>query len=65
MKRNGRSFYYHQADPANYSIIKELAKKNRMNPTDAERILWHYLKDKELGHFRRQFIIGDYIVDFV
>ena len=65
MKRNDRSYYYHQADPSLYNILKDLAKENRSNPSNAEQFLWHYLKDKELGHFRRQYIIGDYIVDFV
>ena len=59
------SYYYHQADPALYPKLQEFAKKNRSNPTDAERILWQYLKDKQFGHFRRQYIIGDYIADFV
>ena len=59
------SYYYHQADPTLYSKLKDFAKKNRSNPTEAERILWHYLKDKQLGHFRRQYIIGDYIAVFV
>ena len=58
-------YYYHQADPALYHKLQEFAKKNRSNPTDAERILWQFLKDKQLGHFRRQYIIGDYIADFV
>ena len=58
-------YYYHQADPTLYHKLQEFAKKNRSNPTDAERILWQFLKDKQLGHFRRQYIIGDYIADFV
>ena len=60
-----KSYFYHQADPALYPLLQECAKKNRSNPTDAERVLWQYLKDKQLGHFRRQYIIGDYIADFI
>ena len=38
----------------------------RENPTEAESILWKYLRDKQLGYrFRRQQIIDNYIVDFV
>jgi very-short-patch-repair endonuclease len=34
--------------------------------TDAESLLWHYLRQEKLGvRFRRQHIIGDYIVDFI
>ena len=34
--------------------------------TDAESLLWHYLRQVQLGvRFRRQHVIGDYIVDFI
>jgi len=34
--------------------------------TEAEKKLWFYIKDRSKGiSFRRQHIIGDYIVDFV
>jgi very-short-patch-repair endonuclease len=48
-------------------IIKHLAKKLRKNMTDAERLLWRHLRNRELGgyKFRRQRPIGPYIVDFV
>ena len=38
----------------------------RKNPTEAEAVLWRQLREKQLkGHkFRRQHIIGLYIVDF-
>jgi len=37
----------------------------RHNLTKEEIILWSYLKNKQLGHkFRRQFGLGQYIVDF-
>ena len=43
------------------------ARHLRANMTDAERLLWSHLKSRKLnGHkFRRQHIIGSYIVDFV
>ena len=42
------------------------AKALRQNQTNAEGLLWHYLRNKQLeGHkFRRQQPIGPYIVDF-
>ena len=53
------------ADPCYYELLKEFAKENRKKPTEAEAILWDYIKKRQLGQpFRRQHIIGDYIVDF-
>ncbi|MGM0934344.1 MAG: leucine--tRNA ligase [Bacteroidota bacterium] len=50
----------------NSHLLLEKAKENRNNPTDAERILWGYLKNKNLGFkFRQQHLIDDFIVDFV
>ncbi len=38
----------------------------RNNPTEAEKLLWQYLNRSQLGKpFRRQFIIFDFIADFV
>ena len=39
----------------------------RRNMTDAERLLWAMLRNRGLGlcKFRRQVVIGEYIVDFV
>ena len=60
------AYKYQTADPALYPLLLELARKNRNNPTEAESILWNYLKADGLGvTFKRQHIIGDYIVDFV
>jgi len=37
-----------------------------MNQTDAEILLWQHMRDQALGtKILRQFIIADYIVDFV
>jgi len=46
---------------------KELAKLLRRNMTDAERLLWRHLRAHRLngGKFRRQQVLGPYIVDFV
>ena len=42
-------------------------KHLRRNATEAETLLWHQLRLKRVGErrFRRQFPLGDYIVDFV
>ena len=44
----------------------ERAKTLRQDQTDAEGLLWHYLRNKQLDgyKFRRQQPIGPYIVDF-
>jgi very-short-patch-repair endonuclease len=46
---------------------REFARRMRAQPTDAERILWQQLRhDIALigSHFRRQALIGPFIVDF-
>lgn len=49
-----------------YHLLKVFARENRINPTDAEIILWQNLRGRALKtKFLRQFIIADYIVDFV
>ena len=49
-----------------YSLLKDFARQNRRNPTDAEIILWQNIKGRNLKtKFFRQYIIADYIVDFV
>jgi cyclase len=46
-------------------FIFENAKSLRKNMTDAEKILWGYLKAKPNGYkFRRQHPLGIYIADF-
>ena len=58
-----RSYQY--AYPDRISILKDNARKNRIGQTDAEKVLWEYLRRNALGvRFRRQFIIGDFITDF-
>ncbi len=49
-----------------YALLKEWARENRKKPTDAEAILWEHIRDKQLKtKFFRQYIIADFIVDFV
>ena len=56
---------YKMAYPDRVAILKENARNNRIGQTDAEKVLWEYLRRNALGvRFRRQFIIGDFIVDF-
>lgn len=42
------------------------ARSLRKEPTDAEKMLWRELRYRQMGvKFRRQAVIGQYIVDFV
>ena len=47
--------------------MKEFVSNHRKQPTEAENVLWNFLRgDKLNGYsFRRQHIIGNYIADFV
>ena len=58
---------YQWADPMTYPLLKKFAEENRAKPTQAENVLWNLLKTKQLlGYkFRRQHIMGNYIVDLV
>jgi len=57
---------FHCASPDRYELLKKFAKENRRNMTLAESVLWEHLRSLDVGtRFNRQFIIGDYIVDFV
>ena len=57
---------YNYASPDRYMLLKEFAKKNKQYPTEAEKLLWEYLRGKNLWFkFNRQHIVGDYIVDFI
>lgn len=60
------AFEYNYAAPDRYLLLKEFAKKNKQYPTEAERLVWEYLRGKQLWFkFNRQYVIADYIVDFV
>ena len=59
-------FKYNYASPDRYKMLKEFAKKNKQFQTDAENLIWKHMRSNQLGvKFNRQFIIADYIVDFV
>lgn len=54
------------AAPDRYGLLKDFARKNRINPTLAETVLWQNIRGEAFGtKFMRQYIIADYIVDFV
>jgi very-short-patch-repair endonuclease len=46
--------------------MKAIARELRRNLTDAERLLWYHLRNRQLGghKFRRQHPIGPFYVDF-
>ncbi len=48
-------------------MINNYKKDLRQNSTDVERLLWRHLRNRQLddAKFRRQVLIGKYIVDFV
>ena len=59
------SMKWQTADIIEYGILKENAKVNRNKMTQAESVFWSVAKGSRLGQkCRRQYIIGDYIVDF-
>ena len=46
-------------------VLTPVAKKLRNNPTEAEKYIWYILRRNNLGvKFRRQAVVGQYIVDF-
>ena len=53
-------------DGTTYQLLLEKAQKMRNNPTEAESLLWQYLRRNGLKeHFRQQHPICGYIPDFV
>ena len=50
----------------NPNRTKDLRRKLRRNQTDAEKILWNYLRNRKFGGYKfyRQYGVGNYIVDF-
>ena len=52
---------------ANRRTFTKIARNLRRKSTEAEKILWQKLRDKQLEgfKFRRQQAIGQYLVDFV
>ena len=54
------------SDPMEYGLLKDNARSNRKNMTEAESVFWSLVKGSALGQrCLRQHIIGDYIVDFL
>jgi very-short-patch-repair endonuclease len=49
------------------NLLRDRARDMRREPTEAEKRLWRLLRDRRLGEFkfRRQEMLGRYIVDFV
>ena len=53
------------ANVFDYNLLKGNAQANRSNMTEAESVFWQIAKGNGLGQkCRRQYVIGDYIVDF-
>ncbi len=66
--RNGYSMSteYKLANLMICTLLKEKAQQLRQYPTEAETILWEGLRNKKSGFvFKRQYIIDEYIVDFI
>ena len=61
------SEFYADADPSTYKLLKEFVSHHRKQSTEAENILWNFIRgDKLNGYsFRRQHIIGNFIADFI
>ena len=61
------TYHWETANPVIYNLLKDFAKQMRNKPTEAEALLWNVLSGKKLDgfKFRRQHIIGDFIVDFI
>ncbi len=57
---------YQTARPSTYKLLKKYQQERKQQTTEAEKILWEYLKTKQLElKFIRQHIIDEFIVDFV
>ena len=62
----GGSSSWMTANPMDYSLLKDNARANRKNMTEAESAFWSMVKGNSFGQrCIRQHIIGDYIVDFL
>jgi methylmalonyl-CoA mutase len=57
---------FETADITIWEILKTNSLEHRQNPTEAENILWQFLRNKQTGYkIRRQHAIDGYIADFV
>ena len=66
-KEKDKELHSYQTGSDNlYGVLKAYATENRKHMTAAEQILWKTLSHNRYNiKFRRQHIIGDFIVDFV
>ncbi len=65
-KNRQERYKYETADASLYKVLQQRALQHRNYPTQAEAVLWEYLRGNRLGaKFRRQHPIGQYIPDFV
>ncbi len=65
-ERSSKRYGYMTADVSAYSYLNENAHTLKKDSTEAEKIIWERLRGKKINYkFRRQHIIGRYIVDFV
>jgi very-short-patch-repair endonuclease len=50
----------------NHLSRKGYRRNLRNNPTDVEKLLWHYIRGRQLPELRflRQYSVGPYIIDF-
>jgi very-short-patch-repair endonuclease len=54
------------ADLQIYKFIKNAREELKKNPTEAEKLIWEYIKNKKTGYkIRRQHVIDTFITDFV
>ncbi len=64
--RREAEFGYYTTDPKTWRALQNRVLEMRQNQTEAEKILWESLRKNLTGfHFRRQHIIGRFVVDFV
>ncbi|MFH1253628.1 MAG: class I tRNA ligase family protein [Candidatus Uhrbacteria bacterium] len=53
-------------DSATWNLLRDKSLEMKKNPTKAEAAMWEIVRRDAVGsHFRRQQIIGNFIVDFV
>lgn len=56
---------YYNTDKKTWFANKDNVRELRKNPTEAEALMWKYLRKKQLGYkIRRQHAIDSFIVDF-
>jgi len=54
------------SDSKTWYNLKSYVRKNRNNPTNAEKIIWENVRKNQLGYrFRRQHAVYHFIVDFI